>query len=178
MITVATGSSIGPMIASGAELALMYAEKLLRSIPDEQFSHMPSTDPGTSVNSPAFNIGHLAIYPDTRVFSVLGRQDLAKPLPFAADLFKAGAPCLNAPDAYPSKSVLVSTFFDRHRAVIAAVAEAPDEVLAAENPMEGRMKELFKNVGGAVNFLLVGHTQTHLGQISVWRRVMGLGSAV
>jgi hypothetical protein len=43
--------------------------------------------------------------------------------------------------------------------------------------MEGRMKELFPTVGAAVNFLVVGHTQSHLGQISVWRRLMGLGSA-
>ena len=29
-----------------------------------------------------------------------------------------------------------------------------------------------------IAFLLIGHTQSHLGQISVWRRIMGLGSAL
>jgi hypothetical protein len=36
---------------------------------------------------------------------------------------------------------------------------------------------MFPTIGGAVNFLLVGHVQMHLGQVSTWRRVMGLGSA-
>jgi hypothetical protein len=31
-------------------------------------------------------------------------------------------------------------------------------------------------VGAAVNFMLGGHLQMHLGQVSAWRRAMGLGS--
>jgi hypothetical protein len=175
------GNLLALSIKAGAEVALFYADALLKTIPAEQFSVMPTTaaadGPGRDINSPAFNLGHLAIYPDLRVLPLIGREDLVRPLPFSADLFKAGAPCVNTPGAYPSKDVIVNTFLSRYRAAIDAVAQASGEQLAKENPMEGRMKEMFPTVGGAVNFLLVGHTQSHLGQISVWRRVMGLGSA-
>jgi hypothetical protein len=179
------GNLLALSIKAGAEVALFYADALLKTIPSEQFSVMPTTSAtvgsatlqGRDINSPAFNLGHLAIYPDLRVLPLIGREDLVRPLPFSADLFKAGAPCVDKPGTYPSKDVLVDTFMARYRAAIDAVAQASGEQLAKENPMEGRMKEMFPTVGAAVNFLLVGHTQSHLGQISVWRRVMGLGSA-
>ncbi len=179
------GNLLALSIKAGGDLALFYADALLKTIPADQFSIMPVTTApvggasvqGRDINSPAFNVGHLAIYPDLRVLPLIGREDLVRPLPFSADLFKAGAPCVGTPGAYPSKEVLVETFMTRYRAAIDAVAQASGEQLAKENPMEGRMKEMFPTIGAAVNFLLVGHTQSHLGQISVWRRVMGLGSA-
>ena len=68
-----------------------------------------------------------------------------------------------------------------HDSVPAAVAKAletaPDSVFAEENPAEGRFKEMFPQKGGAITFLCIGHMQMHLGQVSTWRRVMGLGSA-
>jgi hypothetical protein len=40
------------------------------------------------------------------------------------------------------------------------------------------MKEMFPHKGGLITFLCIGHMQMHLGQISAWRRIMGLGSAM
>ncbi|MFO0827256.1 MAG: DinB family protein [Phycisphaerales bacterium] len=177
MSATAVATSFASMIKPPAELGLAYAEALLKNIPDETFAHMPSRGPGKDVNSPAFNIGHLATYPDARIFGLLGRDDLVKPLPFSIDLFKAGAQCVDEPGKYPSKQVIVSTFFDRYRAAIDALASVPDERFAMQNPTEGRMRELFPTLGAAITFLLVGHPQSHLGQVSVWRRLMGLGSA-
>ena len=59
-----------------------------------------------------------------------------------------------------------------------AVRATSTETFAADNPMEGRMKEMFPTVGVAVNFLVNNHVMMHLGQISTWRRLMGLGSAM
>jgi hypothetical protein len=171
------GGLLSASIRPGAELALSYCSALMKGISPETFSHMPSRGTGRDVNSPAFNIGHLSIYPDMRILAVLGREDLVRPLPYSADLFKAGAACVDTPGAYPDMETIVSTFMDRYRVAIDALAAAPDELLARTNPLEGRMRELFPTIGAAAAFFFVGHTQSHLGQVSVWRRLMGLGSA-
>lgn len=168
-----TSSLASQLVLPGAELALGYTDALLKGIEDAQFSHMPRPD----INSPAFNIGHLSVYGD-RMCAMLGRNDLVTPMPYDAELFKAGAPCVDEPGRYPGKSTLVETFLARQRNAIEAMRSADDAALLAENPAEGRFKELFPTVGSAVSFLLVGHVTMHLGQISVWRRVMGLGSAM
>ena len=50
-------------------------------------------------------------------------------------------------------------------------------IVAKGNPAEGRMKELFPTIGAVSAFLLSGHQMSHFGQISAWRRFVGLGSA-
>jgi hypothetical protein len=172
MSTTATRPLAHQLVLPAAELTLRYAEQLVATIPADIFAKMPLKD----LNSAAFNIGHLSIYGD-RICAMLGRNDLVKPMPYSADLFKNGAPCLDQPGLYPAKDVLVSTFFERQRLAISAFTSAPESALAAENPAEGRFKEMFPTIGSAASFLLVGHAQMHLGQISAWRRVMGLGSA-
>ena len=174
-MTTATASTplIVQTILPSAELVMRYAEQLVQSIPAEGFARMPLKD----LNSAAFNIGHLSIYGD-RISGMLGRTDLVQPMPYSADLFKAGAPCLDQPGLYPSKDVLVATFFERQRRAMEAFSSASESALRAENPAEGRFKEMFPTVGSAVSFLLTGHVAMHLGQISAWRRVVGLGSAM
>lgn len=168
-----TSTSLSTMlVVPSAELLLGYAEQLVSTIPAEVFSRMPSKD----MNSAAFNIGHLSAYGD-RVCTMLGRTDLVTPLPYSADLFKAGSPCLDQPGLYASKDILVSTFFERQRRAIEAFRGAPESALMAVNPAEGRIRQMFPTVGSAAAFLLSGHVAMHLGQISAWRRAMGLGSA-
>jgi hypothetical protein len=165
-------SSAAKLILPGGELGLRYAEQLVTTIPADIFSKMPGKD----VNSPGFYIGHLSVYGD-RICTMLGRADLVTPMPYSVDLFKAGVECVDQPGLYPEKDVLVATFFERQRRALEACASADESIFSAENPAEGRFKEMFPTIGGAVNFLLVGHVQMHLGQVSTWRRVMGLGSA-
>jgi len=166
-------STLIQTIVPSAELVLRYADQLVQSVPAESFAKMPMKD----LNSAAFNIGHLSIYGD-RICGLLGRNDLVQPMPYSADLFKAGAPCLDQPGLYPSKETLVATFFERQRRAIDAFRSTTEATLLAENPAEGRFKEMFPTVGSAAAFLLTGHVAMHLGQISAWRRVMGLGSAM
>ena len=130
------------IIVPGAELLLRYAEQLVTSAPADSFARMPMKD----VNSAAFNIGHLSTYGD-RVCAMLGRNDLITPMPYSVDLFKAGAPCLDQPGLYPEKDVLVATFFERQRRAIEAFRGTTDAALAAENPAEGRFKEMFPHRG-------------------------------
>ncbi len=166
--------SFGTAIANSLDLALVYTEALCKTIPADKFAHMPGKD----FNSPAFNIGHLSIYP-VRLLGLLNRAELAPLNPAGwEDLFKAGSPCVDEPARYPSKDALLEHYYKGYRACSAALRTVNDSVLAEPNPAEGRFKEMFPTRGGAVIFLAAGHPQSHLGQISMWRRVMGLGSAM
>lgn len=167
---------IGPTVAAPYGLVKAYAELLVKDIPAGDFAKKPK---GIDANSPAFNFGHLCVYPD-RLLEMLGRMELMKPDPRYAEWFAAGKVCVDDPECkvYPGKDEIMSRFFDRYGAAAAAVSEASDEVLRAPNPSQNeRMRSLFPQMGMMCAFLLDGHCQTHLGQVSVWRRCMGLPSA-
>ena len=172
MSTSTASNATGTMIASSLALSLRYTESLVSSIPAERFCEMPTKD----MNHPAFCIGHLAIYAN-RVLDMMGRGDLRIEMPFTDEHFKNGVPCVAQDGRYPSKEVLCDTFFKGWRTVLSTLPTVEDGVFARENPAEGRFKEMFPTVGGAVNFLGGGHNMMHLGQVSTWRRAAGLGSA-
>ena len=57
------------------------------------------------------------------------------------------------------------------------LAQTADEKFAEENRNE-RMRSRFSTVGAMHNFYTGGHFMIHMGQVSAWRRMMGLGSAM
>lgn len=173
MPATAAPPSVAAYFIAGARRALSYAESLAKDIPASTFGHMPHPN----MNHPAFNYGHLSLYPD-RLLGMIGHPQDAKEKAGWADLFKAGVPCVEQDGRYPGKDEIVAHYVERYGAVIKAVESLPDEAFARENPMEGRMRELFPFVGQAVNFMLNNHTMMHLGQVSAWRRAMGMGSVM
>lgn len=172
-MSTATSHAMSAAIAVSAERTLGYAHALLDPIPDPVFAHLAHPE----INHPAFVVGHLALYLD-KCLDLLGRSELAVPYPFDEATFKDGAPCVEQDGRYPAKDELLEYFFNHSATVLKAVAETPAERFAMENPMEGRMKEFFPTIGVAINFLLNNHVMMHLGQVSAWRRLMGLGSAM
>lgn len=168
-----TTSSIAPIVAKPAERGLDYAESLAKDIPAEKFGHMPHP----SMNHPAFNYGHLALYPD-RLLAMIGKPELARPKAGWEELFKAGVACVEQDGRYPGKQEIVDYFLDRYRTAAEAVAATPDEVFFRPNPIEGRFKELLPTLGMVANFLLNSHVMMHLGQVSAWRRAVGLPSVM
>lgn len=172
---------IGSILASNGSLTLMNAERLLVGISPSQFARFARPG-GVEVqsNHPAWIMGHLALYPQ-RVLLALGLPlgDSAMPSGYEP-LFKNGSECRDdaAGSLYPPMAELSAAFFRSYKAAIAAVASAADEAFAKPNPAEGRLRELFPTIGAAVAFYLSGHAQLHLGQLSAWRRAMGLGAAM
>lgn len=172
--------TIGPIIASGAGLAPMYAERLLKEIPPHDFARFAR--PGGALvtsNHPAFVYGHLALYP-AKVLERLGQPPgAAAARPEWEAVFKNGVECQDDPQGtiYPPMDVITGWFFAGYKLALGAVAAAPDELLAGPNPAEGRMRELFPTLGAMLIFYLDGHVQSHLGQVSAWRRMMGLPPA-
>ncbi len=172
--------AIGSAIAAPAKLVMLYADRLLADLKAADFGRFAR--PGGQVvqsNHPAFVLGHLCLYPP-RVLTSLGLAVGATACPSTYDaLFKPGAECVDDPAAtiYPPMSELRSRFNDGYSVAMAAVAAATDDALVGPNPTEGRMRELFPTMGGMLNFYLSGHPMSHLGQISAWRRAIGLPPA-
>jgi DinB superfamily len=167
-------------IAIGARRGRVYAESLLKDITARNFARKPSFG-GTVIdcNHPAFVYGHLGLY-GARVLDLSGLSGSSIAAPAGwEDLFKAGAPCRDDPEGtiYPAMDDLTAHFFKSYDAAIAALPTVGDDRFAMPNPNE-KSRETFPTVGGVVGFLMGSHLMLHLGQISTWRRCMGLGSAM
>lgn len=161
----------GTMLTQIGSFSLTYAGATLKGVSAKDFARMPD---GITTNTPAFVFGHLSIYPD-RMLEMIGRADLAKPNSKYEELFSAGRECRSDPDGtiYPPMEAIVTRFNERHQALLSALPETPDEVFARPNPLD-RMRERFPTIGAVAVFLLASHVMMHLGQVSAWRRCMGL----
>ena len=174
--------SFGKIIVSAGQFSIRYGEAMLKDVRADAFARLPLGKGGEPVqtNHPAWVYGHLAVYA-SRMMELMGMPAgvTAKPAGWD-DLFKNGTPCLDDPKGtiYPAMDQVTSHYLNGYKAVLAALAEVSDDVLLKPNPGEGRMKEMLPTVCGVLTFLLTGHPMSHLGQVSAWRRFMGLGSAM
>lgn len=167
---------INEIITGPFTVVRMYAEGLVKDIPAEKFRRKP---PSIDLNSPAFNIGHLAVYPE-RILTMIGREDLALKDTTYADLFSAGKPGLDDPEGtiYPPMGEIMARFFERYSVAVETVRGADEAVFQKPNPSANEnFRKMLPTVGLVVAFLLDGHCQSHLGQVSAWRRCMGMGPA-
>ena len=122
--------------------------------------------------------GHLSLYPEV-ILQQLGvdADAVAAPEGFEA-VFSKNASCVDDPSGtiYPSMDVIQETFFTGYRAVADALDQADDALFSKENPNEA-MRSKFPTKGAALGFYVGGHFMMHMGQVSAWRRAMGLGPA-
>ncbi len=164
--------ALASTIVTVANISMQFADATLKDVKATDFGRMPK---GIRTNSPAFCFGHLSIYPDN-VFEAVGRAALARPDKRFSELFEAGVECVDDPQGkvYPPMEAIVGRFKERHAALLKIVPEISDEVFARVNPNEG-MRGFFPTIGVMTDFLLSGHIMMHLGQVSAWRRCMGLG---
>ncbi len=167
-----TANVTAEILSAPLRLTLSYAERLLKDIPAGRFAHMPHP----MMNHPAFCIGHLSLYPN-QVLRMLGEDELLVEKDGWDALFKAGVACVEQDGRYPEKNEIAAHYFERYQTVLAALGDIDESVFARENPAEGRMKTFFLTIGSAANFYLNNHHMSHLGQISAWRRAVGLGPA-
>lgn len=171
---------VGVMIGQSLSLCVGYAERLLKDVTPETFTRF-ATVGGVEVNSnhPAFVLGHLSIYAPKMVTHLGGDASaLAIPEEYQA-VFSPAATCQDDPDGiiYPSMEIITARFFDGYKAVLENLQAADDAVFQTPNPNEGRMRELFPSLGAMHMFYVSGHMMMHLGQMSAWRRMQGLGAA-
>lgn len=173
MADTAIANGMGATIHRCHEMTRGYGEMLVKDIDAGRFCEMPHP----TMNHPAFVYGHLAIYPK-KVAELLGEPDAVVDVPEGwDDLFQPGVECSADASKYPAKDAIVERFLADYKAASEVVARTPDEVFQREFPDESR-RERFPTVGVAINFLMNNHTMMHLGQISSWRRAVGLPSVM
>jgi hypothetical protein len=161
--------------------SMWIAQQMLKDVKPETFARKPAIGGKVvDANHPAFVYGHLATYP-SGALQMLGLDPKPAAVPPAyAELFSAGKECRDDPSGviYPPMKEITDHFFRAYGALVEALKTIPDEKLYEPNPREGRMKEMFPEIGGMMMFLLASHPMMHLGQVSTWRRCFGLGSAM
>jgi uncharacterized damage-inducible protein DinB len=145
---------------------LGYGKMLVDDVPDERMAEQPHAD----INHPAWILGHLA----TSAESMLARVGEAKSLPedwFTR--FGAGSKPTPLRADYPSKVELWGALEHANQRIRDFVANAPAERLAAPTTI-ARAKEILPTAKEMIAFVLTGHVGVHFGQLSMWRRLIGL----
>ncbi len=170
---------IGPIIADSARLGLGYAERLLKGIPADKFARLATAgDQVVQSNHPAFIYGHLSLYP-CRIVKDLGVDASSiEPSEAYVKMFDHKASCVDDPngDIYPSMDEITERYFAAHRLAIETLETASDSQFTVVNPNEA-MRGKFGTAGSMHCFYLGGHVMLHMGQLSAWRRMIGLPPA-
>ncbi|MEM9082355.1 MAG: DinB family protein [Planctomycetota bacterium] len=167
---------LNELVAHNAKFAIDYVHMLCDSIPDELFGR---TIEGVKANHPAWVISHLNCYPDKVMFPMLGAQDRAVDCSRWVEVGNAGTECLDDPEGaiYAPKGELLAAFDDRYKAVASYFPSVDIEALMQPIEDEARAKRV-PTIGAFMQFLVGQHVMMHMGQVSTWRRVKGLGSAM
>jgi hypothetical protein len=172
--------NIGQTIAAASKLSRMYSQGMLKDVTEQNFARL-ATPGGVVVqsNHPAWVFGHCGLY-FSRVMELceLPAGATVNPAGFD-DVFKNGTPCLDDPAGtiYPKMNAITEHYFRAFDAAIAAIVHVDDALLMQEHPNPAA-RERLATKGAAAAFLMGGHIMSHMGQVSGWRRMMGLGSAM
>jgi uncharacterized damage-inducible protein DinB len=140
------------------------ARTLVRDLSDEETVRQPHG----VVNHPAWTLRHLASSSNF-LAKTLGLESTT-PAEWDAPS-PDGAPSGSASD-YPSKAELLAALKAQHERVTEAVTNAAPELFAKD--CDEQMRSYFPKVGDLIDYMLTAHEGTHIGQISAWRRAMGL----
>jgi len=146
---------------------LGYAEGLLKDIPDERLAEQPV--PG--VNHPAWIIGHLTYTAEMSVWLLGGEKVLPEDW---AGKFGPDSTLTTLRADYPSKEELLDLFKTRFETAIRLTGTADPAAMAAPNP-RAHLADRLPTVANMISFLFTGHLGMHLGQLSTWRRLIGIG---
>jgi hypothetical protein len=150
---------------------LNYARSLASDIPESRFVEQPT--PGG--NTPLWIFGHLTISTDYALM-LLG-QPMATPKEWHRLFGPGSSPVPTGP--VPTKTELLATYEAGHARVAAAVPGATPEALSQPHTVEmDVLKRLLPTKGQLLAHLLTTHEAMHLGQLSAWRRQIGLKSVL
>lgn len=144
-----------------------YAQRLVADLGDADMQAQPVR--GQVMNHPAWVLSHLALYSSVAAA-------MLHPLPFPDPLDhphgQRSEPVAD-PASYLPRVELVQHYRHTHDEAEAALLAASPPVFAFPNPLE-RARAQQPTVGDMLVTLMVKHESGHLGQLSAWRRAMGL----
>jgi hypothetical protein len=146
------------------DLTVDYLVRLVADVPDEMMTRQAQG----VVNHPAWTIGHL-IYSAQAIGGELG---LAAWLP-ANWQQRFGTGSTPQSSGYETKAELLSMLADARRRLRERLNEVGETALAQPLP-DVRYRDTFPTLGHAVVHILAAHWASHVGQLIVWRRAVGL----
>ncbi len=154
-------------VLNSLALTLDFLRRQVADVDDDQMTRQVSG----AVNHPAWVIGHL-----TYSFQALGGEFGMQPWLAKdwGDRFGTGSTPTSDPTAYPTKASLLRALDDAQRRINEAVAALEEVELSAPLP-DLKYRDRLPTVGHAVLHVLSAHAANHVGQVTVWRRTMGLG---
>lgn len=146
---------------------------MLDGVTPEMFAKRPD---GVAANHPGYIFGHTAFYADKLLTGLgVGSSSFSE-----GDAARYGmdVDVVDSADGdqYLSMDESVRIFnevFDRVISGLPGVEAERLDASAAGTSFEG----LMSSMGGVANFVFVAHPMMHAGQLSTWRRCMGLGPA-
>ena len=169
--------SLGNVIADSLDRGISYGELLLKGVEADRFGRFaaPGGEPVVS-NHAAFIYGHLSLYAP-RIIGDIGGSAPTIPEGFEA-VFSKDATCQDDVDGtiYPPMEEVTRFFFESYRQASEVLRSTDDAPFEQPNPVGGKFTEMFPTVGSAHAFYCSGHIMLHMGQMSAWRRMSGLGA--
>lgn len=144
-----------------------YALRLVGDLTEAQMTAQPA--PGQRMNHAAWVLSHLNVYSPIAAAMLRGR-------PFADPLdarYGQKSEVSDDPGEYEAKAILVEAFTRLHDDAARALEETTPEILASPTALE-RWRTQHPLNGQMAMTLMVKHESFHLGQLSAWRRAMGL----
>ncbi len=166
-------------ILESANVSMSYARRLLTDIPADQFARLaPGANGRVVSNHPAFVYGHLSLYASRILADVGADAEPYAPSEKFQCLFSKTASCVDDPGGtiYPAMDLITERMLSGYDAALKAIANVDDATYAAPNP-DPAMRERFSSMASMHAFYLSGHIMIHMGQLSAWRRMIGLPPA-
>ena len=126
--------------------------------------------PNGIMNHPAWVVGHLA-FACQLLGGVVGLPEWL-PDDWAGRFGTGSAPAADA-GLYETKAEALAILRDAQSRITRAVEGLDDSRMDEPFPDES-YRDVFPTVRHALTQVMVGHTANHVGQLSAWRRAMGL----
>jgi uncharacterized damage-inducible protein DinB len=147
--------------------------KLVADLSDEQLSQQPAGPGGGKVNHPAWVLGHLLQVEYAFLQLISGDA----PPAFIDDAWRATYGQKSFPVAdkskYRPKSFYVENLKETRGKIVSRLKAMKAEDFAQPHPDPAR-RERFPTIGHAAMLYGTWHEAYHSGQLSTWRRVLGL----
>ena len=148
-------------------LNLGYAKRLVADISDDQMAFQPAAH----MNHAAWVLGHLACTADM-LAAMIGAKPVCPPV--WTSLFDWNSEPSSDASRYPTKAVLLKALEDAHAGVAIVLPSVPEARWSGQTPIE-EVRGFLPTLGDSFVFVMAAHENMHLGQLSAWRRVQGMG---
>ena len=152
---------------------LVVAKNLMHLLCDDIDENIFADRLGTTINHPAYVLGHTAYYAGICI------EFLGGSVTFGEDeekLYQIGTDCIDDASVYPDKTYCLNHFDARCKEATDFI-HASDQSLLERSAEHTPFAKRFDTLGEVATFMLIGHSCFHLGQISAWRRIAGMNPA-